>query len=185
MYGYCFYRIGQTVSGFSMGHRKMYWINHLIINKKKVYRLMKQARLLLKKKGSGQAARCVVEVRKMSDEGPDEAFTGPPMRFDIKMYWVAGLGWVPCLSVIDIFTRQLKAYLLQGSIRQDDVKALWQDLLARIPTYQHSRIRVRFDNGSQFAVKPGWRSSGAVFFCGPTDLPGVLPCSHARRRWVY
>ena len=146
---------------------------------------MKQARLLLKKKGSGQTARCVVEVRKMVAEGLNEAFTGPPMRFDIKMYWVAGLGWVPCLSVIDIFTRQLKAHLLQRSIRQDDVKALWQDLLVRIPIHQHSRIRVRCDNGSQFAVKPGWRSSGAVFFCRPKDLPGVLSCGHARRGWVY
>ena len=121
---------------------------YLIINKKKVYRLMKQAQLLLKKKKSGQESRCVVEVRKMSAEGPDEAF-----QFDIKMYWVPGLGWVPCLSVIDIFTRQLKAHLLQRSIRQDDVKALWQDLLTRIPIHRHSRIRVRCDNGSQFAAK--------------------------------
>ena len=49
---------------------------YVIINKKKVYRLMKQAQLLLKKKKSGQESRCVVEVRKMSAEGPDEAFHG-------------------------------------------------------------------------------------------------------------
>ena len=62
-------------------------------------------------------------------------------------------GAVPCLSVIDIFTRQLKAYLLQRSIRQHDVKALWQDLLKGIPVEQHALIRVRSDNGSQFAAK--------------------------------
>jgi putative transposase len=120
----------------------------LIINKKKVYRLMKQARLLLPKKIADQSARCFVEVRKMSAGGPNEAF-----QFDIKMYWVTGLGWVPCLSVIDIFTRQLRAYLLQRSIRQHDVKALWQDLLKSIPAGQHRLIRVRSDNGSQFAAK--------------------------------
>ncbi len=60
---------------------------------------------------------------------------------------------MPCLSVIDIFTRQLKTYLLQRSIRQHDVKALWQDLLEGIPVEQHALIRVRSDNGSQFAAK--------------------------------
>ncbi len=120
----------------------------LIINKKKVYRLMKQARLLLPRKPANQSARCFVEVRKMPAGQPDEAF-----QFDIKMYWVTGLGWVPCLSVIDIFTRQLRAHLLQRSIRQHDVKALWQDLLKSIPVEQHALIRVRSDNGSQFAAK--------------------------------
>lgn len=120
----------------------------LIINKKKVYRLMKQAHLLLPKKPANQSARCFVEVRKMVAERPNEAF-----QFDIKMYWVTGLGWVPCLSVIDIFTRQLKAHLLQRSIRQHDVKALWEDLLKGIPAEQHALIRVRSDNGSQFAAK--------------------------------
>jgi len=120
----------------------------LIINKKKVYRLMKQARLLLPKKATNQAARCFVEVRRMVAGRPNEAF-----QFDIKMYWVTSVGWVPCLSVIDIFTRQLKAYLLQRNIRQHDVKALWQDLLRAIPAEQHALIRVRSDNGSQFAAK--------------------------------
>ena len=120
----------------------------LIINKKKVYRLMKEARLLLPKKPANQSARCFVEVRKMSASRPNEAF-----QFDIKMYWVSGLGWVPCLSVIDIFTRQLKAHLLQRNIRQHDVKAVWQDLLKGIPVEQHGLIRVRSDNGSQFAAK--------------------------------
>lgn len=51
---------------------------------------------------------------------PDESF-----QCDIKIYWVVGLDWVPCLSVIDIFTRQVKAYLLQRNICQHEVKALW------------------------------------------------------------
>lgn len=68
--------------------------------------------------------------------------------------WVGrAAGAVPCLSVIDIFTRQLKAYLLQRSIRQHDVKALWEDLLKDIPVEQQGLIRVRSDNGSQFAAK--------------------------------
>ena len=82
---------------------------------------MKQARLLLPKKPANQSARCFVEVRKMVAKRPNEAF-----QFDIKMYLVTGVGWVPCLSVLDIFTRQLKAHLLQRSIQQHDVKALWQ-----------------------------------------------------------
>lgn len=61
---------------------------NLIINKKKVYRLMKQARLLLPKKSVNQSARCFVEVRKMPAGRPNEAF-----QFDIKMYWVSGVGW--------------------------------------------------------------------------------------------
>ena len=60
---------------------------------------------------------------------------------------------MPCLRVIDIFTRQLKAYLLPRSIRQHDVKALWQDLLKGIPVEQHGLVRVRSDNGPQFAAK--------------------------------
>ncbi len=109
---------------------------------------MKQARLLLPKKLANQSARCFVEIRKMPARRPNEAF-----QFDIKMYWVSGVGWIPCLSVIDIFTRQLKAHLLQRSIRRHDVKALWQDLLQGIPVEQHALICVRSDNGSQFAAK--------------------------------
>ena len=62
-------------------------------------------------------------------------------------------GAVPCLRVIDIVTRQLKAYLLPRSIRQHDVKALWQDLLKGIPVEQHGLVRVRSDNGPPFAAK--------------------------------
>lgn len=152
----------------------------LIINKKKVYRLMKEARLLLPKKPTNQSPRCFVEVRKMVASRPNEAF-----QFDIKMYWVSGLGWVPCLSVIDIFTRQLKAYLLQPSIRQHDVKAIWQDLLKDIPVEQHGLIRVRSDNGSQFAAKTvrAFFTSEGIYqeFCHPAtpEEDGYIESFHS------
>lgn len=120
----------------------------LLINKKKVYRLMKQASLLTGPQWRNPQPRVFVALRVMEAERPNQAF-----QFDIKMYPVAGWGLVPCLSVIDVFTRQLKAHLLQRSIRQHDVKALWEDLLQGIVGDQPLTIRVRSDNGSQFAAK--------------------------------
>jgi putative transposase len=152
----------------------------LIINKKKVYRLMKQARLLLLAKKSQQAARCFVEMRVMAASQPGEAF-----QFDIKMYWVSGLGWVPCLSVIDIFTRQIKAYLLQASIRQADVKALWQDLLGQHRVSPQVQIRQGRLCGSQRQRLSVCRRRGSFFFRGSRHPPRVLSCGHAPGRRLY
>ena len=65
----------------------------LILNKKKVYRLMKQARLLPPKKQLANPPVALSKCVKCRRAALMKPFTGPPARFDIKIYWVKGVGW--------------------------------------------------------------------------------------------
>jgi transposase InsO family protein len=115
-----------------------------VINHKKVYRLMKCNKLLYTAKqfkvGTKQWVKELVPR-------PDAAFSY--REFDIKFMYVAGTGkYSPLLTVIDVKSRWVLGHLCQRGIKQEDVRALMDEL---VETYViPEKITVRCDNGSQF-----------------------------------
>lgn len=113
------------------------------INKKKVYRLMKQARLLYKRPASAKGKRLWV-----SDLVPQPQSYFSYLEFDIKYIWIAGKRRnALVLSVIDVFSRWVLGQMVSYSIRKEDVVELFDQLFALYP--MPVRIYVRNDNGSQ------------------------------------
>lgn len=137
------------------GYRKMthqltllgYYINH-----KKVYRLMKGARLL--QPPPEKESKNYVKYRVVCPEGPLRL-----MEMDIKMVWLEGLrryGYV--LTILDVFTRVVLHWELGLQMRQQDVERCWkvvieQHLQAHGVLGWETHIEVRSDNGPQFCAK--------------------------------
>lgn len=129
------------------GYRKVTW--HLrnellyIINFKKVYELMKQNNLLRPKIKRNQTGKKWVEFLVPQPTQPFEH-----LEFDIKYIYIAGERRnALLLTVIDIMSRMNMGWMLQWSIKKEDVKALFQFILER---YRMPRcVTVRNDNGSQ------------------------------------
>ena len=137
------------------GYRKMcgqltlmgYYINH-----KKVYRLMKGARLLQPKAEKG--TKNYVKYRIVCPEGPLRL-----MEMDIKMVWLEGLrryGYI--LTILDVFTRVVLHWDLGLQMRQQDVERSWtriieQHLQAHAVLGWETHIEIRSDNGPQFCAQ--------------------------------
>lgn len=128
------------------GYRKMtkelqdmdYHINH-----KKVYRLMKENRLLSGNRIKTQGKRKWVKHRRIEAKRPMEY-----LCLDIKYIWVQGeKRWYYQLAIMDVFSRRILCWIFQPSVRQTDVIALmrWLDL-----RYGLKGVIIRNDNGSQF-----------------------------------
>lgn len=122
------------------------------INAKKVYRLMKEEDLLLKRtrkaRGPYVAHRCA---------RPDQPLT--LLEMDIKMIWVEEhRRYAFILTILDTFTRMALHWQVAYSIRWADVQRAWTrvisehlqpaDMLASGLT-----IEVRSDNGPQFLAQ--------------------------------
>lgn len=117
------------------------------INKKKVYRLMKQAGLLYPRPSGPRTDRLWVKdlVPK-----PDSYFRH--LEFDIKYIWIAGARRnAMVLSVIDVYSRWLLGHLVSYSICKEDMVALFDQIFDLYPMPEH--IYVRNDNGSQMESK--------------------------------
>lgn len=118
---------------------KRYKINH-----KKVYRLMKEAFLLnvpLPKQKNKKTW-----VKELVPQ-PTEPFTY--WEFDIKFIYIHHLGrYAPMLSVIDVYSRYLIGWMMQWSIKKEDVVGFFDAILKdyKMP----KKVSVRCDNGSQF-----------------------------------
>jgi transposase InsO family protein len=115
-----------------------------LINKKKVYRLMKEHNLLLGKvirPTTGQ--REFVKFKRIVATKPLEY-----LCWDIKYVWVQGERRnYYLLSVIDVYSRKILDWLFQGSIRQMDLI----NLLRRVnQSHELKGVILRNDNGSQF-----------------------------------
>jgi transposase InsO family protein len=129
------------------GYRKVTWYlrNELlyIINFKKVYDLMKQNNLLRPKIKRRQTGKKWVEFLVPRPSQPFEH-----LEFDIKYVYIAGERRnALLLTVIDVMSRMNMAWMLQWSIKKEDVKALFQFILE---SYSLPRcVTVRNDNGSQ------------------------------------
>jgi len=122
-----------------------YYINH-----KKVYRLMKEYHLL--EQAKRKKGRNFVKFRRVTPEGPLCV-----LEMDIKYVWIAGKSrYAYILSVIDTFTRYILHWKVGYSMREHQVKQVWDYI---IPTYlqpadmlsKEIQIEVRNDNGKQFS----------------------------------
>lgn len=114
-----------------------------IINGKKVYRLMNENNLLLGKVIRTAGKRQFVKHRKISAACPMDY-----LCLDIKYLWIHGeQRWYYLLSVIDVYTRKVIAWILQRSIRQIDVINIFRRINQHHPI---KGVNIRNDNGSQF-----------------------------------
>lgn len=117
-----------------------------LINHKKLYRIMKNARLLklenrIDRSGSG---RKFVRFRKVNTVRPFEC-----LEMDIKMVWIPSAGKnAYLLSVIDVHTRRILKDYFSFSIKQAQVIEMLSLLFEKYK-YPESVV-IRSDNGSQF-----------------------------------
>ena len=129
------------------GYEKVSWELHdagLVINKKKVYRLMGEAHLLnSQRRISTKGRRQFVGSYKINAEYPLHYLT-----MDIKYVYIQGdRRNAYLLTIMDVFTRKVLAHTLRWSIKQHNVVLLLSGIVNRFNT---KGIIIRNDNGSQF-----------------------------------
>lgn len=115
-----------------------------IINHKKVYRLMKEHRLLFGSRIQVHGApRNFIRFRKIVAQKPLEY-----LCMDIKYVHVHGEGRnALLLTILDVYSRKVLLHMLRYSIRKGDVLLLLSLLLLE---YRPQGMTLRSDNGSQF-----------------------------------
>lgn len=137
------------------GYRRMtgalqlagYYINH-----KKVYRLMKNHRLLHAK--VERESKNYVQYRVLCPEGPLRL-----METDIKYVWIDGeRRYAYILTIIDVFTRVVLYWDIDWHMKQKDVQQGWKEVIEKHlePAKMYGwklHIEVRSDNGPQFSAK--------------------------------
>ncbi|MBK7636856.1 MAG: transposase family protein [Saprospiraceae bacterium] len=108
---------------------KGYYINH-----KKVFRLMREHDLLLKKAKS--TGKDYVKHRRIVPTKPLEI-----LEMDIKYIWIKqSRKYAYVLTIIDTFTRYVLCYSVGYSMRTTQVKAAWEFIIA---TYFQRHIKAR------------------------------------------
>ncbi len=116
----------------------------LLINKKKVYRLMSKHGLL-----NSKPVRSTVRKQWIKELVPNPTQPLTHLEFDIKYMHIHGSRRnAMMLTVLDVKSRFNVGWLMQWSIKKEDVVALFQDIRLNMPTV--TKITVRSDNGSQF-----------------------------------
>lgn len=116
-----------------------------IINKKKVYRMMKSNKLLLRKQISTKGKRNFVKNYKVVSTKPYEC-----METDIKQIYIPEIRRnMYLLSVIDTYSRKIFGHMFKRSIRKKQVIELLKSIIQKAPI-KNKEIRVRSDNGGQF-----------------------------------
>ncbi len=119
----------------------------MIVNKKKVYRIMRDHRLLHPKRKYKGAKKNWIDLLVPEPVLPLQHF-----EFDIKYMPIRGLNRnALLLTCIDVKSRWNVGWLMQMSITQHDVITLFNEIRQVIPSAQ--RFTVRSDNGSQFVSK--------------------------------
>lgn len=115
-----------------------------IINKKKVYRLMKQEKLLLGKRIRTSGKRDFVKILVAKTTTPHQH-----LQMDIKYFWISGERKnAYLLSIIDLFSRKILGWKLGRSLRKKEVLALLGKTFADFREVKG--VTLRNDNGSQF-----------------------------------
>ena len=116
----------------------------LVINEKKVYRLMKEARLLSQRIRRNKRGKRIAQDLLPS---PEVAFQC--MQTDIKYIYVHGQHRNALLiTVLDVYSRGVLGYRLAWSITKHQVIELMKEVLYH---YQlPEKVTLRTDNGSQF-----------------------------------
>lgn len=115
-----------------------------VINKKKVYRIMKSYNLLKAQRIKTSGKRNFIKFRKPQAERPLTYF-----EMDIKYIYIPQERRnAYLLSVIDVHSRKVIGHVFKRSIRKVDVINLWQSLKPLLGNFK--KITIRSDNGSQF-----------------------------------
>lgn len=113
------------------------------INRKKVYRLMREHRLLCGKVIRCKGKRTWVKFRRIKASRPMEY-----LCLDIKYVWVQGeKRWYYQLAIMDVFSRKIICWIFQPSVRHTDVVRLMRHLDLK---YGLKGVIIRNDNGAQF-----------------------------------
>ena len=119
-------------------------LDGFVINKKKVYRIMKNHNLLKPQRIRTTGRRSFVKFRKPIAEGPLNYF-----EMDIKYIYIPQERRnAYLLSIIDVYSRKIVGHIFKRSIRKWDVISLWQSLKTSLNDFK--KITIRTDNGSQF-----------------------------------
>lgn len=122
------------------------------INHKKVYRLMKGARLLQPKRE--RASKDYVKYRVVCPEGPLRL-----MEMDLKMVWIEGLRrYAYVLTILDVFTRVVLYWQAGFQMKQQQVQGAWAEVIENHlqpagALAWEAHIEVRSDNGPQFCAE--------------------------------
>ena len=104
---------------------------------------MDEEHLLLGKVIKSKGKRIWVQFRKVQASRPMEH-----LCLDIKYVWVHGESrWYYQLSIMDIFSRKIIHWILQRSVRKQDVINMFRELHLQ---YDLKGVIIRNDNGSQF-----------------------------------
>ncbi len=123
-----------------------------IINKKKVYRLMKEHNMLYPKRANSAA-----QARKRVDSNsPKPTFPFQVIELDIKYVYIHGLQRnAYLLTVIDTFTRMSLAWGLDLNMKAKQVAELLKEAIKNfaVENQEEYRFRIRTDNGPQFIAK--------------------------------
>jgi putative transposase len=123
---------------------KQLQLDGFIINKKKVYRLMKTHNLLKPQRIRTSGKRNFIRFRKPVVERPLTYF-----EMDIKYIYIPEERKnAYLLSIIDVHSRKIIGHIFKRSIRKWDVINLWQTLKGSLNDFK--KITIRNDNGSQF-----------------------------------
>lgn len=137
------------------GYRKMYFALMMLgyfINHKKVYRLMKEHKLLKQK--YKRAEKTYAQYRIVTPQGPLQVF-----EMDIKYVWIAkARKHCYILTIIDTFTRYVLNWQLGFTMKSHQVKQAWEEVIVNYLQEadllkKGIRIEIRNDNASQFATK--------------------------------
>ncbi|MEC5166712.1 transposase InsO family protein [Flavobacterium sp. PL11] len=122
------------------------------INRKKVYRLMKESQLLKKK--HQKPAKTRVKYRKVF---PSQLFE--VLEMDIKFVWVQKYKMhYYVLTTIDTFTRVILHKMVAYSIKKEDVNRAWEHIIINHLQLNNClergvNIEVRNNNDSRFSAK--------------------------------
>ncbi|MDO5858597.1 MAG: IS3 family transposase [Flavobacterium sp.] len=117
------------------------------INHKKVYRIMKAAKLLQTRIARDHSDKKYVKHRKVKTTRPLEC-----IEMDIKMVWIPQKGKnAYLLSVIDVHTRRILKDYFSFNIKQKQVIELLSELFDELDYPKN--VVIRSDNGSQFIAK--------------------------------
>ena len=137
------------------GYRKMYFALMMLgyyINHKKVYRLMKEHKLLKQK--YKRAEKTYARYRIVTPRDPLQVF-----EMDIKYVWVAqARRHCYILTIIDTFTRFVLHWQVGFTMKSQQVKQAWEYVIVNYLQEadllnQGVHIEIRNDNGPQFGAK--------------------------------
>jgi len=137
------------------GYRKMYFALMMMgyyINHKKVYRLMKEHKLLKKK--YKRAEKNYAEYRIVTPRAPLQVF-----EMDIKYVWIAqARRHCYILTIIDTFTRFVLNWQVDFSMKSQQIKQAWEEVIVNYLQEadllkREVHVEIRNDNGPQFGAK--------------------------------